>query len=79
MVQFNFKLPDCEAQNLFFILQHAIEDAKTISALGVDSSGRRWSPMKTKGTTMPKPSLKQMKKQLAGLMAEVFDACEDMT
>jgi hypothetical protein len=25
---------------------------------------------------MPNPSMKQMKKQLAGLMAEVFDACE---
>lgn len=33
MIRFKFDLPDCEAQNLVFILQHAIEDAKIKSML----------------------------------------------
>lgn len=45
MVQFKFNLPDSEAQNLVFILQHAIEDAKIknlLSGKEYSESERKW-------------------------------------
>jgi hypothetical protein len=48
MVRFQFDLPDSEAQNLMFIIQKDIEDAKIASAFGTDVSGKKYNDAERK-------------------------------